>query len=60
MGIVDRQEWAQKRIAFLTEQLQLDPSDEQRAAIERELESLRRDRPWWRRWLWPVRLPHEH
>lgn len=60
MGIIDRREWIEKRITFLSEQLQLDPTDEQRAAIEEELAALRRDRSWWRRLLWPVRLPHEH
>ena len=61
MGIVDRHEWIEKRIAFLTEQLEHDLSDEQRAAIQTELDELRSSsRRGWRRWLWPVRLPHEH
>jgi hypothetical protein len=60
MSIVDRNEWAQKRIATLEAALAGDVSDEQRAAIEHELAELRTARRGWRRWLWPVRLPHEH
>ena len=59
MGIVDREDWNEKRAAFLRQQLEGDLSDEQRAAVEKELEELNQRRPRWRRWLWPVRLPHE-
>ena len=60
MGIVDGNEWTQKRIAALEDALANEVSDEQRAEIEKELAKLRTSRRGWRRWLWPVRLPHEH
>jgi hypothetical protein len=56
---VDGHEWARKRIRFLEELLGDDPTDEQRSAIEAELNELRSSSPRWRRWLWPIRLPHE-
>ena len=60
LGIVDGNEWTQKRIAALEDALANEVSDEQRAEIEKELAELRTSRRGWRRWLWPVRLPHEH
>ena len=60
MGIVDRNEWVKKRIAALEDALTHDVTDDQRAAIEKELGELRSSVRGWRRWLWPVRLPHEH
>ena len=60
MGIVDGNDWTQQRIAALEDALANQVTDEQRAAIEKELAELRASRRGWRRWLWPVRLPHEH
>lgn len=61
MGIIDRHEWTEKRIAFLKARLgRPDLTTEERAATEHELTELHADRPRWRRLLWPVRLPHEH
>ena len=59
MTTVDRREWVRKRIATLEEALERSPTDEQRAAIESELEELRNSQRGWRRWLWPTQLPHE-
>ena len=60
MDIVDRNDWTDKRIAALEDALTHGVEDDQRAAIEKELAELRVSRRGWRRWLWPVRLPHEH
>ena len=60
MTTVERREWARKRIAALEAALEKSPTDEQRAAIEKELQELRDSLRGWRRWLWPTRLPHEH
>ena len=59
MTTVDRREWIRTRIAALEEALEKSPTDEQRAAIEKELEELRQSLRGWRAWLWPTRLPHE-
>jgi len=59
MTTVDRREWTRRRIATLEEALEKSPTDEQRAAIESELQELRDSQRGWRRWLWPARLPHE-
>ena len=59
MPTVDDEAWKAKRVRFLQELLEQDPSDEQRAAIEKEIAELRASSSRWRRWLWPVRLPHE-
>jgi hypothetical protein len=49
---VDGHEWAKKRLRFLQELLDDDPSEAQRAAIEAEMDELRRSmRGGWRRWL---------
>jgi hypothetical protein len=56
---IDGRDWTKQRIAFLESLLADDPTDEQRAAIERELQELKATRRsrWW--WLFPVRLPHD-
>jgi hypothetical protein len=60
MPTVDDEAWRRKRIAFLEELLEDDLPDEQRAAIDNELSELRAATTrGWRRWLWPVRLPHQ-
>ena len=59
MTTVDRREWTKKRIAALEEALEKSPTDEQRVALETELEELRESLRGWRAWLWPTRLPHE-
>jgi hypothetical protein len=58
MTTVDRREWTRRRIATLEAALEKSPTDEQRAAIESELQELRDSQRGWR-WLWPTRLPHE-
>ena len=60
MTTVEGRAWKRKRIAALEDALEKSPSDEQRAAIEKELHELRDSLRGWRSWLWPTRLPHEH
>jgi hypothetical protein len=55
-SIIDGRAWARQRMQFLKEQLDAGVSEQQRAAIEAELESLRRKAGFWsrrgmRRWL---------
>jgi hypothetical protein len=42
--IVDGEGWIRERLKFLREQLAADPSDEQRRAIEAEIEALSQER----------------
>jgi hypothetical protein len=60
MTTVEGRAWKRKRIQALEDALETSPTDEQRAAIEKELEELRNSLRGWRAWLWPTRLPHEH
>jgi hypothetical protein len=41
---MDRQRWLRERLRFLHERLDAGPSDEERAAIEAELEQLHKER----------------
>lgn len=43
-GIIDGERWVTQRMAFLRERLTLDLSDDERAAIEAELEVLSHER----------------
>jgi hypothetical protein len=57
---VDGHDWTAKRLRFLQDLLDDDPNDEQRAAIEAEMNELRRSKRGWRRWIGFPRLPHQH
>jgi hypothetical protein len=60
MPTVDGHDWTAKRLRFLQQLLDDNPSDEQRAAVEAEMNELRGSRRGWRRWLGFPRLPHQH
>lgn len=61
-GVIDGRKWLQDRLRHLQAQLDADPSDDQRQAIEAEIEKLRGEagssHRRWRRWLvWGGRPP---
>ena len=61
MPTVDGHDWTEKRLRFLQELLDDNPSDQQRAAIEAEMSELRATtRGWLPRWIRFPRLPHQH
>jgi hypothetical protein len=61
-GVIDGRRWLQERLRNLQAQLDADPSDDQRQAIEAEIEKLRAEagstRRRFRRWfIWGGRPP---